>query len=520
MVYGHLKGLSALDSRHKSLYDIRMIRHFTHSFRLLCIFWVLARYDALFFLEASRGRFLIALMKPIRRRNLPKSKGGRLGAALQALGPSYIKLGQALSTRSDMVGEDMAADLAGLRDRLPPFDAARARRIVEESFDKKLPELFSSFEQQSAAAASIAQVHFAELHDGRDVAVKILRPGIHRAFSRDLRLFYWIAGRVEWAVPAWRRLHLSEMVAVFEQTVAMELDLRFEAAAAEECAGNMKDDSGIFIPKIEWNLTSQRVLTMERIRGIPMHDVMALKEQGHDPQALLQRAAESFFNQVFRDGFFHADLHPGNLFVLPDGRIALLDFGITGRLDWRDRIFLAEVLRGFLGKDFTRVAEVHFERGIVPAHKSKQQFAQACHAIAGPILDKPLNEISVARLLAQLFRVSEAFEMELQPQFLLLQKTMMLAEGVGRMLCPDANMWQLAEPMIAEWGRSHLGRRALVRQATRDMRTHLARLPVMLEHADAVLTRMATEPVEKPRRIPVIYVWGVVLLALAAFWPG
>jgi ubiquinone biosynthesis protein len=283
------------------------------------------------------------------------------------------------------------------------------------------------------------------------------------------------------------------MVRTLTNAVTLELDLRYEAAAAEELRQNMKDERGVFIPAIDWNRTAERVLTLERVHGVPVSDVETLRREGYDFHRIVQSAATLFFTQVFRDGVFHADPHPGNVFILPDHTIALVDFGIIGRLERKDRLFLAEVLRGFLFGDYARVAEVHFERGIVPPHQSREQFAQACRAIAGPIVNRPLHEISIARLLAQLFSVAERFEMQLQPQLLLLQKTMMLTEGVGRMLLPETNMWKLAEPFITEWAEKNLSLRAELRYAARQTAERLRRLPELMDRLEKALDSVGRE---------------------------
>jgi len=462
-----------------------------HTARLLQIACVLARHDALFVLEETRIAPLVAGFSCLLRRpHKGKRRGQRLAEALTKLGPSFIKLGQALSTRPDLFGEEFARDLTGLQDKVPPFPFTRARAIIEEAFDAPLNTLFAHFEEQPIAAASIAQVHYAVTQDGRDVAVKILRPGIAAAFGRDIDLFFWLARLMEKNLPATRRLQPGEMVRTLADSVALELDLRYEAAASAELRENTKNDEGFYVPAVEWSLTSERVLTSERIYGIPVSDMDTLKSGGYDFDKIAANAARMFFNQVFRDGFFHADPHPGNIFILHDNTIAVVDFGIMGRMARRDRIFLAEILRGFLFGDYERVAEIHFRYGIVPPHKSKEHFAQACRAIAGPIINKPLNEISVARLLSQLFAVSAQFEMQLQPQLLLLQKTMMLTEGVGRSFKPDINMWKLAEPLIVDWAEKNLSPRAEITYALHQTALRLRHFPDVLDKFERAVDKL------------------------------
>ncbi len=474
-----------------------MRRAVRNIWRLLRIAWILARYDALFLLEMTHavpGVTFVARLAP-RRRGLGR-RGQRLAQALQRLGPSFIKLGQTLATRSDLMGEAVARDLSELQDRLPPFSGAVARAIVEAELGRPISELFVRFDDEPVAAASIAQVHFAFTTEGDEVAVKVLRPGIEDAFARDLDLFYWVADLAERSLPAWRRLKPVEVVRTIADTVAVEMDLRFEAAAASELRINFSREPEFQVPAVDWQRTARRVLTLERIAGIRIDDRDGLIEAGLEPAAVAGIAARVIFNQVFRDGFFHADLHPGNLFVNSDGAIVAVDFGIMGRLDADTRRYLAEMLLGFLTGDYERVAEVHFEAGYVPACKSKDAFVQACRSIGEPILGRPLGEISIAQLLAQLFQITETFEMETQPQLLLLQKTMLIAEGIGRTLTPDENMWELAQPLIEDWMRENLGPEARTREVAGEMLRALRRIPRLIEHADETLRKFAVEGVK------------------------
>ncbi|MEE8532324.1 MAG: 2-polyprenylphenol 6-hydroxylase, partial [Alphaproteobacteria bacterium] len=443
-----------------------MLRFARNVGRVFAIARTLARFDALFPLEVlGLGPLAGAFARLISRRGVPGRRGERLAAALQELGPSFIKFGQGLSTRPDLVGEEMAEDLSNLQDRLPPFPGAEARATIEAGLGAPVDALFDDFADESVAAASIAQVHFATTSDGREVAVKVLRPGIEQAFARDLDLYYWLAEWIERVQPAWRRLRPVEVVRTLAETVAVEMDLRLEAAAASELRENLAEDDGFHVPEVDWRRTARRVLTLARIEGTPIDEREALLAAGHDLDAIIEKAARSMFNQMFRDGFFHADLHPGNLFVDAAGDIIAVDFGIMGRLDEETRRYLAEMLLGFLTGDYARVAEVHFEAGYVPPDKSHAAFTQACRAIGEPILGRPLNEISLARLMAQLFQVTETFAMETQPQLLLLQKNLLLAEGIGRRLNPEVNMWVLAQPLIEDWVGEHLGADARLRDA-------------------------------------------------------
>jgi ubiquinone biosynthesis protein len=456
--------------------------------RLVEIVLTLARYDALFPLEAVAGTAGAArLLRLVRRRDAAIARlrpGQRLAEALQALGPSFIKLGQALSIRADLIGDEVASDLALLQDRLPPFPGAEARATIERELGQPIPALFRSFTEEAIAAASIAQVHFAETTEGEEVAVKVVRPGIEAAFERDIALFFWIARIIERFEPRVRRLKPREVVLTLAQSVRLEMDLRFEAAGASELGDNFKDDPSFHVPPVDWRRTSRHVLTLGRVGGIRIDDRAALLAAGHDLRAIMEKAASAFFNQVFRDGFFHADLHPGNLFIDTEGAIVAVDFGIMGRLDRKTRDYLADMLLAFLTSDYARVADVHFEAGYVPAHHSRAAFAQACRAIGEPILGRPMHEISLGRLLAQLFQVTEAFDMETQPQLLLLQKTMVVSEGVGRMLDPSVNMWTLSRPLIEQWMRENRGPEARIADAVRDAVEALERLPALLKNVE------------------------------------
>ncbi|HZQ01094.1 MAG TPA: 2-polyprenylphenol 6-hydroxylase [Reyranella sp.] len=467
-----------------------MFRALRNSWRLLGLALSFARHDALFPLEIlGIAPALIAWARLFRSRRDKRRPGERLAAALQEMGPSFIKLGQALSTRADLLSEEVAADLARLQDHLPPFDGAEARRTIEQQLGRPLATLFSSFDDAPVAAASIAQVHFATTTDGRAVAVKVLRPGIEQAFARDLDLFYWMAELVERTQPRFRRLKPIESVRAFAEIVRIEMDLRLEAAAAEELGENFRDDPTYRAPAIDWDRTAQRVLTLERVDGTPIGDREAIVAAGHDADVVMKKCAEAFFYQVFRDGFFHADMHGGNAFVDREGRIVPVDFGIMGRVDEDTRGYLAELLVAFLRRDYRAVAEVQFRAGYVPAHQSLEMFAQACRSIGEPIFGKPSHEISIARLLAHLLRVTEQFEMTVQPQLLLLQKTMLMAEGMGTRLNPNVNIWELARPLIEEWMQTHFGPRATLGRAVEDLGRGLRRLPRLIDNLHAVAER-------------------------------
>ncbi len=472
-----------------------MLSFIKNSRRLFAVAFIMAREDALFiFDEFNVSPVALGFARLFRKRNSSKRQGQRLAAALERLGPAYIKLGQVLSTRSDLIGDDIADDLSGLRDNLPPFPTKVARAIIEEQLGAPIPSLFKEFNDTPVAAASIAQVHKATTMEGKEVAVKILRPNIEAAFDRDLQLFFWIAQIAERRLQDMRRLKPVEVVATLKESVFFELDLRFEAAAATELAENIKrHPPGFKIPMVDWNLTSKRVLTTQWIDGIVLSDVDAIRASGFDTDALLTKAANSLFAQVFQDGFFHADLHPGNLFVDKSGDIVAVDFGIMGRLDLKSRMYIAEILRGFLNEDYRHVAQVHFDAGYVPYGKSIEAFTQACMAVAKPITGKPLNEISIATLLGQMFKIAAEFEMEVQPQLLLLQKTMMVTEGVGRMLNPELNMWHLSRPLIEEWAHSHFGITGKLKDCARQGYDIVQKLPAVLAHIEQFVKNVGDE---------------------------
>ena len=510
-----------------------MFRALRNSWRLLTLALSFARHDALFPLESlGIAPALIAWARLFRARGDKRRPGQRLAAALQDMGPSFIKLGQALSTRADLLSEEVAADLNHLQDHLPAFPGSEARAIIERELGQPLGAFFSAFDDVPVAAASIAQVHFAITTDGRHVAVKVLRPTIERAFARDLDLFYWMAELVERTQPRFRRLKPTESVRAFAEIVRIEMDLRLEAAAAEELGENFRDDPNYRAPTIDWDRTAERVLTLERIDGTPIGDRAAIVAAGHDADVIMQKCAEAFFYQVFRDGFFHADMHGGNAFVDREGCIVPVDFGIMGRVDEDTRGYLAELLVAFLRRDYRAVAEVQFRAGYVPPDQSVEMFAQACRSIGEPIFGKASHQISIARLLAQLLRVTEQFEMAVQPQLLLLQKTMLMAEGMGTKLNPNVNIWELARPLIEDWMRTHFGPRATIGRAVEDLTQGLRRLPRLIESMHLVAERerrkaeadaAATPPSLVSRlwaRIGIAEVVAVLALAtaVAAWW--
>jgi ubiquinone biosynthesis protein len=420
----------------------------------------------------------------------PTSAGNatRLSAALRELGPTYVKLGQFLATRPDVVGMTTARDLESLQDKMPPFPQADAEAAIMKAFDKPLSEVFTSL-GPPVAAASIAQVHRAHIatESGNSaVAVKVLRPGVERQLKADLEAFYFVARNAEAISAEARRLRLIEVVDTLARSVTIEMDLRLEAAALSEMADNTKDDEDFRVPFVDWERTARDVLTLEWITGTPLSDRAALAAKGFDLKDLARTVLQSFLRHAMRDGFFHADYHPGNLFVDDDGRLVAVDFGIMGRLGAKERRFLAEILYGFITRDYRRTAEVHFEAGYVPRRHSVDDFAQAIRAIGEPIHNRKAEDISMAKLLTLLFEVTGLFDMRTRPELLLLQKTMVVAEGVARSLDPQLDMWKTAEPVVRQWIERHLGaggRLETAAEGAGEVGRFLAAVPSLLSRA-------------------------------------
>ncbi len=383
----------------------------------------------------------------------------RLSAALTRLGPGYVKLGQFLATRPDVVGTALAHDLERLQDQMPPFPQQEAEAAIVASFGRPVDTVFARF-GPAVAAASIAQVHQAQVATAtglRHVAVKVLRPGVERQFHADLRAFTFVAQHAENLSAEARRLRLVEVVDTLRRMVALEMDFRLEAAALSEMAENTKDDPDFRVPAVDWDRTTKEVLTLEWIDATPLSDRARLQAKGFDLRQLARALIQTFLRHALRDGFFHADMHPGNLFVDDESRFIAVDFGIMGRLGVKERLFLAEILHGFITRDYHRTAEVHFEAGYVPPHHSVESFAQAIRAIGEPIHNRTAEDISMARLLTLLFEVTGLFDMRTRPELLLLQKTMVVVEGVARSLDPKLDIWTAAEPVVREWMTRHLG---------------------------------------------------------------
>lgn len=406
--------------------------------------------------------------------------------ALNALGPAYIKFGQVLSTRPDVVGKDLANQLRVLQDKLPPFSRAEALAEVEKELGRPASEIFSDF-SDPVAAASIAQVHRATLAEtGEEVAVKVLRPGIERAFNKDVDAFYFAARIVDLFAPGARRLKPMDVIEHFDGVVQGELDLRLESAAASEFAANTAQDEGFQLPEIRWAYSARRVMTMGWADGIPLGDNDALDAAGHDRRLLANRVLSLFLRHALRDGYFHADMHQGNLKVAANGDIIAYDFGIMGHIDEYTRRVYAEILYGFIKRDYKRVAEVHFEAGYVPANRDVDEFARALRAVGEPIFGMDASQISMGRLLNYLFEVTERFGMETRTELILLQRTMVVVEGVARSLDPHINIWEAARPVVEDYIKKSIGPRAVASdllETAKVMARFGPRLPALVEQA-------------------------------------
>ena len=476
-----------------------MTRPITHIWRLLKWGRVLARHGALRGIERDPNT-----PTPVRRLARIARFGARVPSvptyaeAFQEIGPAAIKFGQALATRPDLVGIEAARDLQLLQDSLPPAPFEQIRQAIEQGLEKPLESIFSHVDPEPVGAASIAQVHRAVTTEGVQVAVKVLRPNIEEDFAKAIETYEWAAAQVENMGGEPARLRPRLVIAHFRQWTARELDLRREAASASELRENLVAESGFFVPQIDWSRTARRVMTLEWIDGIKLTDREALVEAGHDLPALAAILVRAFLRQSVVDGFFHADLHQGNLFALPDGRLAAIDFGIMGRIDRQARLWLAEILYGLIVGDYRRVAEIHFEAQYVPGHHNVEEFATALRAVGEPIRGLPVKDISIAQMLDGLFAITRDFDMPTQPHLLLLQKTMVMEEGVAHALDPEINMWETSEPFLREWVRSELGpEAALADRIVRDVRT-LARLPELIRRLDFYYPPPGAAPPDPP----------------------
>jgi ubiquinone biosynthesis protein len=407
----------------------------------------------------------------------------RIRRSLEDLGPIFVKFGQILSTRRDLLPDDLAKELAKLQDRVPPFAGDKARAIIEKAYGKPIEALIEEFDETPLASASIAQVHTARLKNGKKVVVKVLRPNIEKIIRRDVDLLFTIAQLAEKYWKDGRRLHPVEVVQEYEKTIFDELDLMREAANASQLRRNFLDSEILYVLEIYWDLTRQNVLVMERISGTPVGDTDALRKQGISMKLLGERGVEIFFTQVFKYNFFHADMHPGNIFVEPNGRYIAVDFGIMGTLNEADKRYLAENLLAFFNRDYKRVAQLHVESGWIPRNTRVEEFESAIRTVSEPIFEKPLSEISFGHFLLRLFQTARRFDMEVQPQLVLLQKTLLNIEGLGRQLYPELDLWTTAKPFLERWMSEQIGRRAFINKLKSNLPAiteHLPDLPVKL----------------------------------------
>ncbi len=490
-----------------------------HLWRLLKWGRILARHGALRGIEQDPHT-----PKPVRRVARIARFGARVpkvphyADAFQAIGPAAIKLGQTLATRPDLVGDEAAHDLLRLQDALPPLPFPVIRQRIEGSFGRPLETFFSEFDENPVGAASIAQVHRAITTDGRTVAVKVLRPGIETEFAKAIDTYEWAAAQVESMGGEASRLRPRLVIETFKRWTARELDLRREAASASELAEGMQAEPDFMVPQIDWQRTTGKVMTLEWIDGIKLSHRQKLIEAGHDTSLLASRLIKAFLRQAIAEGFFHADMHQGNLFALPDGRIAAIDFGIMGRIDRRARVWLAEILYGLITGNYKRVAEIHFEAGYVPPHHNVAEFATALRAVGEPMRGLAVKDMSMGAMLDGLFSITRDFDMQTQPHLLLLQKTMVMVEGVARGLDPDINLWDVSAPFVREWIRTELGPEAKIAdRIVEDIRT-LARLPDLIRNIELRFPAPGGAPPAPPlkeiERIRVVGGWRYAAVAV------
>ncbi len=411
--------------------------------------------------------------------NISKKPGEKLCLALEGMGTTFIKLGQFLATRPDIIGEQLSSDLSKLQDKLPAFSTNHAKRFIKQEIGEKQFNKIISL-SEPIAAASIAQVHIAKIKidsEEKEVAIKILRPDIEKLFNEELDALIFLAYIIESLIPKTKRLKLIEVVHLLREITNIEMDLRFEAAAANELYENTKNDKGFNVPKIYWNYTSKRILALDKVNGVSIREQASLEESGISLKNLAENLIQHFLKQAVRDGFFHGDMHQGNLFVDSKGNIIPVDFGIMGRLDKNNRKYLAEILYGFIQRDYAKVAEVHFQAGLVPQDTSKEDFAQALRSVGEPIFGQSIKDISGGNLLSQLFEITEKFNMPTQTQLLLLQKTMVVVEGVSRKLYPETNIWKVSRPVLENWIKSYKSPESNLSQAIETSSEILKRVP-------------------------------------------
>ena len=474
-----------------------MLRSYQHLKRLLFIHRTLHKYklDQLLVAE-SPVSFLVPLqwLAPWTwQSRFDGERGEAIRLALETLGPIFIKFGQALSTRLDLLPPDIAQELIKLQDKVPPFDNEQAMKLIESQLGKPINELYRHFDATPLASASIAQVHTAQLHDGSDVVVKVVRPDILPVIKLDTGILRTLARITETLIPFTRRLHPVEVVAEFEKTILDELDLMREAANAALLKRNFDHSPLLYVPEIYWSHTATQVMTMERIFGSPVSDLDTRREQGVSIQKLSENGVTIFFTQVFKHNFFHADMHPGNIFVLPDGRYAAIDFGIMGTLTPEDQRYLAENFLAFFNRDYWRVAQLHIDSNWVGADTRVNELEAAIRSVCEPIFDRPLKDISFGLVLLRLFQVARRFKMEVQPQLVLLQKTLLNIEGLGRQLNDELDLWKTAKPFLQEWMNDRLGPKGFVRGVKEQLPFLMENLPQLPAQHQAMMKTLTAQ---------------------------
>ena len=447
-----------------------MVKNIFHLYRIAR---VLIRHNLDEFVIALKlARPWTMLLRAVPRKwrsHYDEPRGVRLREALQELGPVFVKFGQVLSTRPDLIPEDIYTELTKLQDEVPPFSGSEARRIIEQALDQPIDQIFDEFITESTASASVAQVHYAKLVGGQEVVVKVLRPGIQKIIERDLALLHTLAELADRYWDEAPRLKPKEIVADYDKTIHDELNLMREAANASQLKVNFQDSDLIYVPEVYWDYCRHNVMVMERIYGIPIRNIERIKAAGIDLKKLAHDGVEIFFTQAFRDGFFHADMHPGNIFVSENGQYRAVDFGIMGTLSDADKRYLAENLLGFFNRDYHAVAEAHIRAGWVPPDTVAEDFEGAIRTVCEPIFAKPISEISFGRLLIDLFRIARRFKMPVQPQLVLLQKTLLNIEGLGRQLYDELDLWETAKPFLERWMSEQIGPRAALKAIRREL---------------------------------------------------
>jgi len=498
-------------------------------FRFLYVIYIVLKFGLDQFLNTKTTTFIHIALLPIRFNQSEENRAARLRIALEDLGPIFVKFGQMLSTRRDLLPDDIANELAKLQDQVPPFSFSIAKNILEKAYRKPLKQQFIDFQETPVASASVAQVHFAKLYTGQEVAVKILRPNIKKQIERDIKLLAWLAYILESLWNDGRRLKPREVVSEFARHTKSELNLLLEAGHCSHLGENFKDKKLLIVPEVYWDHCYDNVMVMERMNGIPISNIKELNKRNIDIPTLARNGVEIFFTQVFRDGFFHADMHPGNIQVRTDGKYIALDFGIMGTLSEEDKKYLARNFLCFFKRDYRGVAEAHVESGWVPSGTSVDEFENAIRSVCEPIFNKPLKEISFGKLLIRLFQTSRQFNMEIQPQLTMLQKTLLNVEGLGRDLDPNLDLWQTASPFLETWLKKEMGPKKIIGDIKKELPHFLSlapRVPTLIKsylHNNELNIKLTTElsdAIKQLRRLKILYyalLFGIILLLFLRF---